>query len=416
MAIKKENGLSEYEIARQEKIAKNQQLLQQLQLDAAQTGIAPKSKPKPVSTAGQKRKKPVEKVKEEPRRTSARLLGIVADSEVARQKEEKETERYHEEQRIKRQRVSEDINLVDAVVNGRTWNRAGNWLTAVGPADPGKRTFDADDAKSTTDKDLRALRERLGKLELWSGAEPNRIKITPERIYSLAFHPNQDKPLVFAGDKLGNLGIFDASQQNENGIKTEDDGEDDGDDAWEPAITTFKIHTRTISAFHFPAHAPTSLLSCSYDSSIRRLDLEKGAAVEVYAPSDKGADEPLSGVELSSTDSNILHFTTLSGLFGMHDIRTPTHETIEMIQLSEKKIGGFSLHPKQPHILATASLDRTLKVWDLRHITGKKANRMPTLIGEHTSSLSVSHAAFNPAGQIATASYDDTVKILLQFH
>lgn len=36
---------------------------------------------------------------------------------------------------------------------------------------------------------------------------------------------------------------------------------------------------------------------------------------------------------------------------------------------------------------------------------------MPNLIGEHESKLSVSHAAFNAAGQVATASYDDTVKI-----
>ena len=32
-------------------------------------------------------------------------------------------------------------------------------------------------------------------------------------------------------------------------------------------------------------------------------------------------------------------------------------------------------------------------------------------MGEHTSKLSVSHAAWNSAGQVATASYDDTIKI-----
>jgi hypothetical protein len=36
---------------------------------------------------------------------------------------------------------------------------------------------------------------------------------------------------------------------------------------------------------------------------------------------------------------------------------------------------------------------------------------MPALVGKHESRLSVSHAAFNYAGQVATASYDDTVKI-----
>lgn len=412
---KSTNSVSEYERARQEKIAKNQALLQQLQLDAQQTGIAPKkSKPKPASTAGQKRKREVKKeVDEGPRRTSSRLKGIVADSEVARVKQEEEAQAFHQQQIAKRQRVSDDIDLKNAIVNGHSWNRAGNWLSLVGPANPGERTFDAQDVKDTTDKELKALRERMSSLQLWEGVEPNRIKITPERIYALGFHPSQDKALVFAGDKLGSLGLFDASQTTPERIKQEaDDADEDGDvdEEVEPAITTFKIHTRTISAFQFAPHDHNALFSASYDSSIRKLDLSKGTAIEIYAPEDKGEDLPLSGVQVSHADPNMLHFTTLDGQFGIKDMRTPAYQTVEMMALSEKKIGGFSLHPAHPHLLATASLDRTLKIWDLRKITGK-ANRTPHLVGEHLSKLSVSHAAFNSAGQVATASYDDTVKI-----
>ncbi|KXT01687.1 hypothetical protein AC578_2744 [Pseudocercospora eumusae] len=409
-------AVSEYERARQEKIAKNQALLQQLQLDAQHVGVGPKSRPKPASTAGQKRKREVKKeIKDEgPRRTSSRLKGIVADSEVARQKQEEENQAFQQAQIAKRQRVSDDINLHDAIVNGTNWNRAGNWLSIVGPANPGERTFSEQDIKDTSDKELKALRERMSGLGLWEGAEPNRIKITPERIYALGFHPTEEKALVFAGDKLGSLGLFDASQTTPEKIKQEaDDADEDGDvdDEIEPAITTFKIHTRTISAFQFAPHDHNALYSASYDSSIRKLDLQKGVAVEAYAPEDKGEDAPISGVQISHLDPNMLHFTTLDGQFGMKDMRNPTHQTVELIQLSEKKIGGFSLHPAHPHLLATASLDRTLKLWDLRKITGKASNRAPHLIGEHLSKLSVSHAAFNGAGQVATASYDYTVKI-----
>ena len=52
-----------------------------------------------------------------------------------------------------------------------------------------------------------------------------------------------------------------------------------------------------------------------------------------------------------------------------------------------------------------------MRVWDLRKIGGKGEGRVPALVGEHESRLSVSHAAFNGAGEVATASYDDTVKI-----
>lgn len=404
--------ISEYERARQEKIAQNQKLLSQLQSDAAKVGI---SKPKAsTSSSSNKRKRPAPKVKKEedagPRRTSSRLKGIIADSEIAHQHAEKEAEAFQEAQRVKRLRVSDDIKLEDAVVLGNSWDRS--WLSGVGPANPGVRTFDAQDVKETTDKELKELREKMNGLELWQGAEPSRIKITPERIYALGFHPTTDKALVFAGDKLGSLGLFDASQNTS--IKHEenaDDADEDGDEDFEPAISSFKIHSRTISAFQFSPTDPNAIFSASYDSSIRKLDLGKGTAVEVYAPEDKSEDSPLSGVQISHADPHTLHFATLAGLFGIKDMRTPTHEVVESFSLSEKKIGGFSLHPAHPHLLATASLDRTLKIWDLRKVTGKGSNRMPVCVGEHTSRLSVSHAAWNSAGQVATASYDDTIKI-----
>ncbi len=257
------------------------------------------------------------------------------------------------------------------------------------------------------------------------------IKITPERIvsprvfgmgvkmlvltsrqYSMGFHPTPDKPLVFAGDKMGNLGVCDCSQSTARNIKSEDDEDEDGSEA-EPAITTFKLHTRTISAFQFAPTDANALYSASYDSSIRKLDLEKGVSTEVYAPADASDDDPVSGVEISAHAPHVLHFTTLEGRFGMHDMRTNpgTSSSTELLQLSEKKIGGFSLHPGAAHIVATASLDRMLKIWDLRRIGGRAEWRLPALVGEHLSALSVSHAAFNAAGQVATASYDDTVKI-----
>jgi len=204
---------------------------------------------------------------------------------------------------------------------------------------------------------------------------------------------------------MGNMGIFDASQIGPE-VKAEDDEEDA--DITEPAITALKIHSRTITSFVFPADG-NHLYSSSYDSSVRRFDLQKGVAVEVFAPATLDEDLPISSIAIPSTDPNILYFSTLDGSFGRHDIRT--NSNAEIWQLTDKKIGGFSLHPLQPHLFATASLDRTLKIWDLRSIKGKGNNRSPALIGEHESRLSVSHASWSAGGHIATSSYDDTIKI-----
>jgi WD40 repeat protein len=234
------------------------------------------------------------------------------------------------------------------------------------------------------------------------------IKITPERIYSLGFHPSPEKPLIFAGDKMGNMGIFDASQTGPE-VKAGDNGDDEEEAATpEPAITALKLHSRTITSFVFPADG-NHLYSGSYDSSVRRFDLQKGVAVEVFAPASLDEDLPISSIAIPSTDPNILYFSTLEGSFGRHDIRTSSDT--EIWQLTDKKIGGFSLHPLHPHLAATASLDRMLKIWDLRSIKGKVGSRIPVLMGEHESRLSVSHASWSAGGHVATASYDDTIKI-----
>lgn len=236
------------------------------------------------------------------------------------------------------------------------------------------------------------------------------IKVTPERIYTMAFHPSESKPLIFAGDKMGHLGVFDASQERPTKDSNDEEGEEDDPD---PVITTLKPHTRTISSMLITAQNPTRLYTASYDSSIRELDLEKMTSTEVYAPASPTTDEPISGIDMAADeDPHSIYWTTLEGAFGHHDLRTPSSKSEgKQWQLSEKKIGGFSLCPFRPHIFATASLDRTLRLWDLRMLTSSKADAEPQPIGIHESRLSVSHAAFSSKGHIATSSYDDTIKL-----
>ena len=192
-------------------------------------------------------------------------------------------------------------------------------------------------------------------------------------------------------------------------MKNEEEEDEDDEDDEDPAITSFHCHTRTISSFQFSPANPSHLYTSSYDSSLRLLDLTKSQSTEIYAPTDTSLDEPLSGVEVDPSSPHMLYFSRLNGHVGRTDTRAP--HTTDIFELSEKKIGGFSLHPGNPHFIATASLDRYLRIWDLRKLSGKVGRQPPALIGEHESRLSVSHAAFNSAGQVATASYDDTVKI-----
>ena len=202
MARKETNQLNEYEIKRQANIAERDALLKQLALDAATAGLGPKpiSKPATNGTKLQKKKAPVKKIKEEvfPRRTSSRLAGLTADSEVAKRKADDVYEAVKEAERAKRQRVSGNLDLSDIVVAGKEWDKNENFLVDVFSrgANPYERTFGDSEIRETSDKELRALREKMSGLELYDGWEPN-SKFNPLAIHflrdSLTDLRNQDR-------------------------------------------------------------------------------------------------------------------------------------------------------------------------------------------------------------------------------
>ncbi|KAG5988924.1 hypothetical protein E4U43_004608 [Claviceps pusilla] len=406
MPVKKEPAeMSAFERKRLENIAANRAILTDISATAKKI-IPAKPAPKPPARRS-KRSEPVKRESARPTRVSSRLAGLDADNETLKRKLEIEAEHQAQEAKLKKLRVNDDLKLDDIAVEGKRWAAGLNGLQGiVRGAQPGVRTFTEDDIKETTDTSLKELRQRMGGLKLYEQWAPNDIKITPQRVYALGFHPTEDKPIVFAGDKEGAVGIFDASQ-----TPPDPDDDDDDDKAHTlPDIAAFKTHSRTVTSFVFSATDSNAVYTSSYDSSIRKMDLEKGTSVQVFAPSDMDTDLPISAMDMAHSEPHMLYFSTLDGGVGRIDVRDPAG-TQEIWTLSEQKIGGFSLHPLQPHLLATASLDRTVKIWDLRKISGKGDLRHPALLGEHESRLSVSHASWSPAGHLATSSYDDTVKI-----
>ncbi|EFX03540.1 WD domain containing protein [Grosmannia clavigera kw1407] len=382
---------------------------------------------------------PVKRESPMPTRRSARVAGIEADADSSSSQKRKGGEldglRYDlnavaAAERQKRQRVHGDLQLSDMQVDGR-WQGSLDGLGSLARgAQPGVRTFT--DADETTDADLKAIRLELGRLELYDKfavkgefvdpffsspfADFLDLKLTKDRIYAMAFHPTEDKPLVFAGDKEGRLGIFDASQEPDVAVKEEDVGSDDEAEAAEPVILGFKPHARTISAVHVLDSDPGSVYTASYDTTIRRLDLAAQKSVEVYV-SDGADDAAISCIDFAADDPHLVYFATLSGLLGRHDLRLAPTTADRWPRLHDgHKIGGFSLSPRQPHLIATASLDRTLRVWDLRKMVTSEdedgtTKLRPALLATDPARLSVSHAAWSPGGHVATTSYDDTVRI-----
>jgi WD repeat-containing protein 76 len=200
------------------------------------------------------------------------------------------------------------------------------------------------------------------------------------------------------------MGVFDASQE-----KPTYDGDDESAEIPLPKVSAFETHTRTITSIIVPQFDPNSVVSASYDSSIRCLDLSSQISSVLWQPAEDEDELAITCVDMSPEQKDVVVFSTMEGSLGRFDRRAK--EKAEIWSLCDNKIGGFSLHPLLSHLVATASLDRTLKIWDLRMVKGKGDMRHPSLLGEHSSRLSVSHASWGRSGHIATSSYDDTVKL-----
>jgi WD repeat-containing protein 76 len=344
---------------------------------------------------------PKKKVKREPRETvaprrvSARLQGIVAEDSVHRERYEEEAAAQRELERLKRLRRSGDFRLADLddEEDGEMSRAVLRELACV-PFD--REEFERESVGAR--KELAQVRKEFAKMELFGRWIPKNISITPERIYAIGMHPSPTKPLVFAGDKVGNLGIWDVF-----GSVDDDDGKA------QPLITSYKFHSRTISQFLFSPVDATKLYTASYDTTIRLLDLTTGTATEVYYLPEGEEDEDalISSLQLTP-DGTTLMFSNLYGQVGKLDIREPSKSRkTSLYALHEKKIGGLSIFPSLPSIFATSSLDRTMKLWDLR----KMADGLPVCVGEYTSRLSISSAEFNRVGDIVATSYDDTLTV-----
>jgi len=174
MPPKKEKPeMSAFERKRLENIAANQAILKDLSATAEK--IMPKPAPKPKSTASRKRATPVKREEPRPMRTSSRLAGLEADSETAKRKAEVEYEFAKEQSKAKKMRVSGELNFKDVVVDGKKFSKGDDFLSGImRGAQPNMRTFTEDDIKETTDEGLKELREKMSKLELYEGWEPNR--------------------------------------------------------------------------------------------------------------------------------------------------------------------------------------------------------------------------------------------------
>lgn len=438
--------LTDFEKQRQENIQRNKELLRKLNLDLISDSISrelPKDKPK-----GTKRRKPSPSVKQEPAepsRRSRRIAGVKTENTEEFQKERElmeERERKKKEvEKLKQTRLYGNFQLIDLITDHRLGQLKfeGKILKPetesgedgeVKQEEPEDLEIESDNkvlkmfrelgdkmsagdfyeelrnsSLEYDDKVLKAKRAEFDNLKVFEPFDPLDIKITHQRITAINFHSSVTDRIVAAGDTSGHVGIWavDSKQNDED-----------------PTISILKPHGKSISKIVAPFNTPSKFLTSSYDGSIRQMDLNKLVSSEVAYLRDpyESADYPLgvSDMNICMENPNMLYMTTLSGNFYRHDLRTPFSKVDEkqLLRLHDKKIGSFAVNPNCSHQIATGSLDRSLRIWDLRNVSQSKWSEFddqlsPHAYGAYGSRLSVSCVDWNINNKLVCNGYDDNI-------
>ncbi|KAG0287254.1 hypothetical protein BGZ98_004738 [Dissophora globulifera] len=249
-----------------------------------------------------------------------------------------------------------------------------------------------------------SLRKKVQALRI-KGPWPT-IKVCEGRVYCMAIHENKDKILVCGGDIDGNVGFWDLDES------LDEDYEPDYNE--QPNTYQYKVHTRTLSSMQYSPTDPTKLYTTSYDGSVRYFDLTKAKILESYVVKADASDH-LGSISMDSTGQQ-LWFADNDGAVTLKDVRTPKDEMVYRKVLHEKKVGCVNVNPKYSNLIITSSLDRTMKIWDIRTFGQYKADEAIAEIAEFPHRLSVTSAMWSPDGMsIASTSYDDNVRIFNNF-
>lgn len=278
-------------------------------------------------------------------------------------------------------------------------------------------------------------------------------KVTHKRIYSMLYHPTQDKDLVFTGDQEGVLGVWTpfASSEASNG---DADNADDAPTLPEGAAFQLQVHGRSsVACMRLdPAHHDR-LYSSSYDASVRLFSLGVNTSVEVWAGDGDvqlGAFDILAPLtqakDATPTPAPQLDERSLwladhrGGLIHL-DVREGSKATARRWQASEKKvraalrrrspqIGGMSVNATLPHCVATASNDRYVRLFDVRmmqnvaetsvappkmshdDIASVEALQNKAVFGTHDYKAACTSTDFSPDGRhLVSVCYDDTLSL-----
>ena len=247
--------------------------------------------------------------------------------------------------------------------------------------------------------------------------EEHVAKVVPQRIFCAAFLPVRNQLLAATGDREGHLGFWTpphvvASDDSNHSVETQEH------------VSVYRPFVRPVSDILFSVHEPNVVIAASYDGTVRRFDLNEGQHFEsLYSTADP--DVGIQSICMHRQSSGEVCWASFSdGTATRIDARVSPNEKQQTsahgpLVLHEKKINTIQYHPTNSNVLVTASLDRTVRIWDVRKLKKKGTNNQSSFITEYVHPLSVNSASFSPSssGQVlATVCQNNSIYLFHAEH
>ncbi|KAE9124628.1 hypothetical protein PF010_g5934 [Phytophthora fragariae] len=219
-------------------------------------------------------------------------------------------------------------------------------------------------------------------------ADEDITKAVQERIYSVAFLPRADRVVVACGDKMGHVALWTPPSES---MKQESSAS---------PLAVYRPHYTPVSQLIFPD--ASKLVSSSFDGTVREFDLRAAESSVVYDTSDNAGISSL----IAAGTAQCYYASCDDGTVRLIDRRTRKVQA-SIYELHEKKINTVSQHPSLDFCIATASLDRTVCLWDARKMS--KTKNTPLITLPHHRSINCAYFSPRDGAWLVTVGQDSYI-------
>ncbi|NXT24516.1 WDR76 protein, partial [Syrrhaptes paradoxus] len=215
-------------------------------------------------------------------------------------------------------------------------------------------------------------------------SEENIKKVVKYRVCSMAIHPSESIIFVAAGDKSGQVGLWNVNCESEEGAHV------------------FVPHTYSVNCMHFSPCNPAHLLSLS-NETLRCGDVTKAVFDEICRSEDSFSSFDF--LEDNASTAIVGHW---EGNVALVDRRTPGTSSELSADIGFQRTRTVHVHPvNKQYFIAAGSTD--VGIYDVRYLKSR-GNKPVSVLKGHTKS--VASAYFSPVtgNRVVTVCADDKLR------